>query len=182
MGAGSVDAPAILSSVVGRQLSVTMRSLGGSGDGDDAAMVQPVVIRAQQHQVVQLGGPAVFPVHDVMGVQTAGGPATRHRARGVAVLQRTAQPAADQPRRPPRPDRLPVAFEPHLTGGITGQVLAISIGEQRTQMQRAIRSLTSTCTTTVVCCPCGRRAASASQPGVDQTHETPSTLLGNGGR
>src|SRR5215217_6722549 len=34
----------------------------GSGDGDDASMVQPVVIRAYQHQVGQLGGAAVLPV------------------------------------------------------------------------------------------------------------------------
>jgi hypothetical protein len=42
--------------------------VGGSGDGDDAAVVQPVVIWADQHQVGQLGGTAVFPVADVVGV------------------------------------------------------------------------------------------------------------------
>ena len=31
--------------------------LWGSGDGDDAPMVQPVMVGAEQHQVVQLGGP-----------------------------------------------------------------------------------------------------------------------------
>ena len=54
--------------------------VGGSGDGDAAAVVQPVVIRAQQHQVVQFGGAAVLPVPDVMGVQTAGGPAAGDHA------------------------------------------------------------------------------------------------------
>lgn len=58
-------------------------------------MVQPVVIGAYQHEVGQLGGAAVFPVPDVVGVQTAGGPAARNRAGGVAVLEGTAQPAVD---------------------------------------------------------------------------------------
>ena len=56
-----------------------------------------MVIRAHQNQVVQFGFPAVFPVPNVMGVQAAGGPAAGHRAGGVAVLQRAAQPAVDQP-------------------------------------------------------------------------------------
>ena len=86
-----------------------------------------MMIGTDQHQVGQLGGPAVFPVPDVVRVQTAGGPAARHRARGMAVLQGTAKPAADHPRRPPRPDHLAVTFEPHLTRGITGQVLAVGV-------------------------------------------------------
>ena len=59
-------------------------------------MVQPVVIGADQHQVGQLGGPAVFPVPEVVGVQTAGGPAAGNRAGGVAVLEGTAKPTVDQ--------------------------------------------------------------------------------------
>ena len=74
-------------------------------------------------------------MHDVMSVQTPGGPTSGHRAGRVAILQRTAPPAADQPRRPPRPDRLPGAFEPHLTDGITGQIAPIGIREQRPHMQ-----------------------------------------------
>ena len=42
--------------------------VGGSGDGDDALVVQPVVVGADQHQIVQLGCSAVFPVPDVVGV------------------------------------------------------------------------------------------------------------------
>jgi hypothetical protein len=42
--------------------------VGGSGDGDPAAVVEPMVIWADQHQVGQLGGTAVFPVADVVGV------------------------------------------------------------------------------------------------------------------
>ncbi|KEG30932.1 hypothetical protein EN20_13085 [Mycobacterium tuberculosis] len=37
-------------------------------------MVCPVVIRAHQHQVGQLGGPTVLPMSDVVGVQTPGWP------------------------------------------------------------------------------------------------------------
>src|SRR3954447_4216715 len=93
--------------------------LCGSGDGDDTAMVQPMVIRADQHQVEQLGGTAVFPMHDVVGVQTAGGPTTGHRTHPMAVLECAAQPPVDQPRRSPGADDLPVTFEPHFTAGIT---------------------------------------------------------------
>ncbi|GAT14243.1 uncharacterized protein RMCT_1214 [Mycolicibacterium thermoresistibile] len=59
--------------------------------------MQPVVIPADQYQVVEVGGAAVFPVPDVMGMQTTGGPATGHRAGPVAVFQGTAQPTADLP-------------------------------------------------------------------------------------
>ena len=152
----------------------------GSGDGDDAAMVQPVVIGADQHQVVQLGGPAVFPVPDVVGVQTAGGPAAGNRARGVAVLKGAAKPAVDLAGRSAGADELAVTFEPDLTGGIAGQVSAFGVGQQRAQMQRAARSLTSRCTTTVVCCPCGRRAASASHPASTRRMNA-SAVFGNGG-
>ena len=95
-------------------LSVTMRALGGSGDGDDAAVVQPVVIGAEQHQVVQLGGAAVFPVPEVVGVQTAGGPTAGNRAHGVAVFERAAQPPVDQPGRPAGTDDLAVRVRTRL--------------------------------------------------------------------
>ena len=98
-------------------------------------MVQPVVVGAEQHEVVQLGVAAVFPVPDVVGVQTAGGPAPGHRAGGVAVLEGAAQPAVDQPGGPSGADGLAVALEPHFAGGITGQVAAFGVGEQRAQMQ-----------------------------------------------
>jgi len=42
--------------------------LRGSGDGDDTAVMGPVVIRADQDEIVEFGGPAVFPVPDVVGV------------------------------------------------------------------------------------------------------------------
>ena len=68
------------------------------------------------------GRAAVFPVPDVVCVETAGGSAAWNRAGGVAVLKRTAKPAVDQAGRPPGADGLSVAFEPDFTGGITGQV------------------------------------------------------------
>lgn len=109
--------------------------VGGSGDGDDAPVVQPMVIRAYQHQVAQLGGTAVFPVPDVVCVQTAGGPTAGNRARGMAVLERAAKPPVDQPGRSAGADDLPVTFEPDFTGGITGQVFPFGVGQQRAQMQ-----------------------------------------------
>ncbi len=99
-------------------------------------MVQPVVIGAYQYQVEQLGGTAVLPVPDMVCVQTAGGTATRNRTRGMAVLQRAAKPPVDLAGRSAGADDLAVTFEPDLTSGITGQVLAFGVREQRTQMQR----------------------------------------------
>ena len=144
-------------------------------------MVQPVVIGAEEHEVGQLGGAAVFPVPDVVCVETAGGSTAGNRAGGVAVLECTAQPAVDQAGRPPGADGLPVAFEPDFTGGITGQVSAFGVGEQRTQMQRAALSLTSRCTTTVVWWPWGRRVTSASHPASTRRRNA-SVVVGNGGR
>src|SRR5262245_1147188 len=40
----------------------------GPGDGDDAPVMQPVMVRAYQHQVYQLGQTAVLPVPDVVCV------------------------------------------------------------------------------------------------------------------
>jgi hypothetical protein len=65
-------------------------SVGWSGDGDGAAVVEAVVKWAQQHQVVQFCRAAVFPVLDVMRVQGAGGAAAGDRAAAVAVFQRAA--------------------------------------------------------------------------------------------
>ena len=72
---------------------------------------------------------------DVVCVQTPGSPTTGHRTSAVAVLERTAKPTIDQTRRPTSADNLSVTFKPHLTGGITAQVSAICLREQRTQMQ-----------------------------------------------
>ena len=90
---------------------------------------------ADQDQVGQLGGAAVFPVLDVVCVQTAGGPATGNRAGGMAVFQGAAKPSVDQPGGPPGTDDLTVAFEPRFTGGITGQVPTFRLRQQRAQMQ-----------------------------------------------
>ena len=77
-------------------LSTTDRRSAGPVMVMTAAMMQPMVIRTEQHQVVQLGRPAVLPVPDVMSVQTTGGPAAGHRAGPVAVLEGTAQPPTDR--------------------------------------------------------------------------------------
>ena len=88
-----------------------------------------MVIGAEQDEVVQLGGTAVFPVPDVVGVQTAGGATAGDRAHGVAVLECAAQPSVDQPRRAAGTDGLAGTFEPDFTGGITGHVLAFGVGQ-----------------------------------------------------
>src|ERR1700752_5157537 len=73
---------------------------------------------------------------DMGCVQTAGGTTPRNRTRGMAVPQRAAKPPVDLACRSAGADALAVTFEPDFTGGITGQVLAFGLGEQRTQMQR----------------------------------------------
>ncbi len=45
------------------------------------------MVGTEQDQVVQVGGSAVFPVLDVVGVQAAGGAAAGDHAAGVAVLE-----------------------------------------------------------------------------------------------
>ena len=99
--------------------------------------MQPVVVGADQNEVSQLGGAAVLPVADVVGMQTAGGPAPGHHTAAVAVLEGAAQPAVDHPRRAAGTDDFTAAFEPDLASGIAGQVLAFGVGEQRAQMQRS---------------------------------------------
>jgi hypothetical protein len=54
----------------------------------------------------------------------------------MAVLERTAKPPVDQAARSAGADDLAVTFKPDFTSGITGQVSAFGVGEQRTQMQR----------------------------------------------
>lgn len=82
---------------------------------------------AEKSDLGRLGGPAIFPVADVVGVQAAGGPTAGHRAHGVAVLEGAAKPAADHPGGAASADDLPMTFEPDFAGGITGQVLAFGV-------------------------------------------------------
>jgi hypothetical protein len=74
--------------------------VGGSGDGDVTPMMSPVVMGADQNQIVQLGEPAVLPVPDVMGMQTARRPAPGNYAATVSVLEDSSQPATDGAGRP----------------------------------------------------------------------------------
>ena len=92
-------------------------------------MVASVMIRTQQDQVGQLGGAAVFPVPKVVGVQATGGATAGNYARAVAMLQGAAKPPVDQPARPPGADDLAVTLEPDFAGGITGQILALGVGQ-----------------------------------------------------
>ena len=64
--------------------------LGRPGNRNESSMVQPMMVRAQQDQIGQLRGPAVLPMHDVMSMQTAGGPAARHRTTTIPMLEGTA--------------------------------------------------------------------------------------------
>lgn len=73
-------------------------------------------------------------VPDVVGVQTTGSAAAGNHTAAIAALKCTAKSAVDQAGRPPGTDGLPVAFEPPFTGGVTQQVSAFRLGEQRTQM------------------------------------------------
>ena len=93
------------------------------------------MIRTQQDQVGQFGEPAVFPMPNVVCVQSAGGATAWNRAGPVTVLECAAKPSADRAGRSAGTDDLTVTFEPDFTRGITGEVLAVGVGEQRTEMQ-----------------------------------------------
>ena len=97
--------------------------------------MRPVVVGAHQYEVVEFGGAAVFPVPDVVGVQSAGGATAGNHAAAVPVLQGPPQPSVDRSGRPPGADDLAVAFEPDFAGGVTGQELPLVVGQQRAQMQ-----------------------------------------------
>ena len=65
-------------------------------DGPAVVVDDPVVLGAQQHQVVQGGRAAVGPVPDVVGVAPAGGSAAAgERAAAVAHDQRPPQRGRD---------------------------------------------------------------------------------------
>ena len=81
-----------------------------------------MVVGAEQDEVGQLGGAAVFPMPDVVGVQAAGRSAAGNRAGAVAVFEGTAKPSVDDPGRSAGADHLAAAVEPDLTGCIAGQV------------------------------------------------------------
>ena len=75
--------------------------------------IKRVVRLAQQHQVVDLGGPAVLPVHDVVGLEVEAAPAAWEPARAIAreqgpLLGRGGEPGGRGDR-----DRLAVAFGDH---------------------------------------------------------------------
>ena len=54
------------------------------------AMLGAVVVVADQGQIAQFGGAAVLPVPQMVGVESAGGPAAGHHTAAVPVLQRPA--------------------------------------------------------------------------------------------
>ena len=74
-------------------------------------------------------------MHDVVGVQSAGGSATGHRAAAVAVLQGAAEAGVDGAGGPTGSDDAAVAFEPHFAGRIAEQIPAVLVGEQWAQVQ-----------------------------------------------
>jgi len=59
-----------------------------------------VVVSAEQHQVVEAGGPTVCPVDDVVGVAPPGRPSTDHTAP-VPDLESTTQRRGNRPAGPP---------------------------------------------------------------------------------
>ncbi len=93
------------------------------------------MVGAHQHEIVDFGGAAVFPVPDVVGVQSAGGATAGDHAAAVPVLERTTQPSVDRSVGPSGSDDLAVTFEPHFAGGVAGQEPPLFIGQQRAQMQ-----------------------------------------------
>ena len=69
-------------------------------------------------------------------MQTAGNTTAGNRAGGLAVLERAAKPPVDLAGCSAGADDLAVTLKPDFIRGITGQISAFGLGEQRTQMQR----------------------------------------------
>jgi hypothetical protein len=89
----------------------------------------------------------------------------------MAMFQRAAQPAVDRPRRPPRADGLPVAVEPDFAGGVTGQILSLGVGQQRTQMQGGGEVFDVQMHDHGGVLPMGAAGGVGVPPGLDQPHE-----------
>lgn len=68
-------------------------------------------------------------------MQAPGGPTAGNHAAAVTVLEGTAKPAADSTGGAGGADDLAVALEPHLKGGITQQISAFVLRQQRAQVQ-----------------------------------------------
>jgi hypothetical protein len=72
-------------------------------DPPPALVDQPVVRMAQEHQVVEIGPPAVSPVHDVVSLYPLLSLASRKPAPTISVAQQPGDLTGDRPPSPPNP-------------------------------------------------------------------------------
>ncbi len=88
-----------------------------TGNPPTALMHQPMVKRAQQNQVAEIGGPTLGPVHQVVSVHPASSLASGKTAALVTMAHLTGQPWGHTASR--APDTL--AVRRHLHPGVAGQ-------------------------------------------------------------
>jgi hypothetical protein len=83
------------------------------GDGPSVLVDQPVMERAQEDQVVQIGAASTLPPDDVVGLGESARPAPREPTLGVAVPQLAKHPRRRLPGHPPDTNRVAHPFLDH---------------------------------------------------------------------
>ena len=94
---------------------------------------EPVVPSAEKDQIVQVGGSALAPVEDVVGVDPGGPSAAGEPASPVAGLEQPSQPPGDRHGPPSHPDDPVVPLDGAFDDRITGQPSGGVVGYQGAQ-------------------------------------------------
>jgi len=104
-------------------------------DAPPVLVDEPVVITAQQDQIVQIGGTTVGPMSDVMTMHPGLPATTREPATTVTMPKLTSQPARDQPGPPPHTKSPGMVIDGTFHDRITGQSAGGLIGDHRARLR-----------------------------------------------
>ena len=96
---------------------------------------EPVVVPAQQDQIVQVGGPTVGPMFDVVAVDVADPSTSGELTATVPGPELTTQPAGNGPGPAADAEDLTVVVDRGLHDRITRQPACRLIGEDRSRFQ-----------------------------------------------
>ena len=100
-----------------------------------ASVVEAVVMVAQGDEVGGVGGPAVFPMGDVMALEPAGALAARHPTSAVSLLHHHPGALGDGAKRPAHAERPPGPLPHRHHRGVADQVAAQALGQGRAQVE-----------------------------------------------
>ena len=93
---------------------------------------------ADEDEVPQFGGSVVFPVDDVVCVESAGGVTAGDAAGAIAAFEGAADPSGDLPGGACSAERDPMVFEPRLEPCVTGQVAALRLAQRGAECERGV--------------------------------------------